>query len=180
VILEILADKHSDWIKMVRSFGADLPLAEDIVQEMYVRLHKYVDDPERIMYGEEVNTYFVYITLRNMYFSIKKAQAKIEYVDIELLEDSLVYEEPNVQELESFDNLIERIWGDVEDWHWYDKKLFEIYHNSPMSIRTIAEETKISARSIFNTLKNGRERIQTDCREEYEAWKASKESPGIR
>jgi len=175
VILELLAKKHIDWIKMVQSFGCDPILAEDIVQEMYIRLHKYIDDPERIMYGEEVNTYFVYITLRNMYNTIKKIQSRVEFVDLQEVEDELIFEDVNYENFESFDDLIEKIWEDVEDWHWYDKKMFQLYHNSPMSIRTIADETKISARSIFNTLKNGRERIQEICENEYKTWKASKE-----
>jgi RNA polymerase sigma factor (sigma-70 family) len=176
VILEILAEKHIDWIKMIQSFGCDPHLAEDIVQEMYIRLHKYVDDPEKIMYNGEVNTYFVYITLRNMYSTIKKMQSKVSFVDIDRMEDEIAYEETNYKELESFDELIDSIWENVEDWHWYDKKLFEIYHNSPMSIRSIAEETKISARSIFNTLKNGREKIKDTCEESYKSWKEAKES----
>ena len=175
MILEFLAKKHIDWIKMVQSFGCDPILAEDIVQEMYIRLHKYIDDPERIMYGEEVNTYFVYITLRNMYNTIKKIQSRVEFVDLQEVEDELIFEDVNYENFESFDDLIEKIWEDVEDWHWYDKKMFQLYHNSPMSIRTIADETKISARSIFNTLKNGRERIQEICEEEYKTWKTSKE-----
>lgn len=175
MILELLAKKHIDWIKMVQSFGCDPILAEDIVQEMYIRLHKYIDNPERIMYGEEVNTYFVYITLRNMYNTIKKIQSRVEFVDLQEVEDELIFEDVNYENFESFDDLIEKIWEDVEDWHWYDKKMFQLYHNSPMSIRTIADETKISARSIFNTLKNGRERIQEICEEEYKTWKTSKE-----
>jgi RNA polymerase sigma factor (sigma-70 family) len=161
---------------MIQSFGCDPHLAEDIVQEMYIRLHKYVDDPEKIMYNGEVNTYFVYITLRNMYSTIKKMQSKVSFVDIDRMEDEIAYEETNYKELESFDELIDSIWENVEDWHWYDKKLFEIYHNSPMSIRSIAEETKISARSIFNTLKNGREKIKDTCEESYKSWKEAKES----
>ena len=175
MILELLAKKHIDWIKMVQSFGCDPILAEDIVQEMYIRLHKYIDDPERIMYGEEVNTYFVYITLRNMYNTIKKIQSRVEFVDLQEVEDELIFEDVNYENFESFDDLIEKIWEDVEEWHWYDKKMFQLYHNSPMSIRTIADETKISARSIFNTLKNGRERIQEICEEEYKTWKTSKQ-----
>lgn len=175
MILEALAEKHKDWLRMLKSFGCESHLAEDIVQEMYLRLHKYVGDSDRILYGEEINTYFVYITLRNMYATITRMQTRIKFVSIDELNDELPYEEPNLEALEDFDKLIDDIWGNVEDWHWYDKKLFEIYHNSPMSIRSIAEETKISARSIFNTLKNGKERIQSDCEESYQAWKTSQE-----
>ena len=83
---------------MARSFGADQELAQDIVQEMYVRLYKYVDDAEKIMYNEtEVNTFFVYVTLRNMYTSLMKAKARFEFVDVSTLEDELIFEEANVE-----------------------------------------------------------------------------------
>ena len=160
---------------MARSFGADQELAQDIVQEMYIRLYRYVDDAEKIMYNEtEVNTFFVYVTLRNMYTTLMKAKARFEFVDVSILEDELIFEEANVEaELEML-TLYEEIWDTADDWHWYDKKIFHLYHNTDMSIRTLADETKISARSIFNTLKNARERIQTDCQETYQAWQEAK------
>lgn len=162
---------------MARSFGADQELAEDIVQEMYVRLYKYVDQAEKIMYNEtEVNTFFVYVTLRNMYTTLMKAKARFEFVDVSTLEDELIFEEANEEAEIQMLSLYEEIWETTDDWHWYDKKIFHLYHNTDMSIRTLADETKISARSIFNTLKNARERIQTDCNETYQAWQEAKRS----
>jgi RNA polymerase sigma factor (sigma-70 family) len=160
---------------MARSFGADQELAQDIVQEMYVRLYKYVEDAEKIMYNEkEVNTFFVYVTLRNMYTSLMKAKARFEFVDISTIEDELVFEEANVEAERTSSACTIRFGSSADEWHWYDKKIFALYHNTDMSIRTLADETKISARSIFNTLKNARERIQTDCNETYKAWQEAK------
>ena len=160
---------------MARSFGADQELAQDIVQEMYVRLYKYVDEAEKIMYNEtEVNTFFVYVTLRNMYTTLMKAKARFEFVDVSSLEDELIFEEANEEAEIQMLSLYEEIWETTDEWHWYDKKIFHLYHNTDMSIRTLADETKISARSIFNTLKNARERIQTDCNETYKAWQEAK------
>jgi len=162
---------------MARSFGADQELAQDIVQEMYVRLYKYVHQAEKIMYNEtEVNTFFVYVTLRNMYTTLMKAKARCEFVDVSTLEDELIFEEANEEAEIQMLSLYEEIWDTTDDWHWYDKKIFHLYHNTDMSIRTLADETKISARSIFNTLKNARERIQTDCNGTYQAWKEAKRS----
>lgn len=174
-LLTILAARHTDWIRMARSFGADQELAQDIVQEMYVRLYKYVDEAEKIMYNEtEVNTFFVYVTLRNMYTTLMKAKARFEFVDVSTLEDELIFEEANEEAEIQMLSLYEEIWETTDEWHWYDKKIFHLYHNTDMSIRTLADETKISARSIFNTLKNARERIQNDCNETYKAWQEAK------
>ena len=171
-LLNVLAERHTDWIRMVKSFGADQDLANDIVQEMYVRLYKYVEEPEKIMYNEqEVNTFFVYVTLRNMYATLMKAKSRFTFVDISQIEDELIFEEANTDAEQALVQLYDEIWEQTDEWHWYDKKLFGLYHNTDMSIRTLEKQTKISARSIFNTLKNARERIQTDCNGSYQAWK---------
>ena len=36
--IEQLYDKHKTWIKIVKSFGCNDAIAEDLVQEMYVKI----------------------------------------------------------------------------------------------------------------------------------------------
>lgn len=151
------------------SFGADRDTAQDLVQDMYLRMYKYVENPERIMYNEdEVNTYFVFVVLRNLFISSQKSMSfeQLEEIDGEM-------EEPNYDYENAYNRLLDELWEEVESWHWYDTKLFKLYHNTDMTIKRISEETKISERSIWNTLDNGRKRIQTNRKEAYEAWKTS-------
>lgn len=154
---------------MAMSFGADRDSAQDLVQDMYLRMYKYVENPERIMYNEdEVNTYFVFVVLRNLFISSKKSMSfdQLEDIDGEM-------EEPNYDYENAYNRLLDELWEEVESWHWYDTKLFKLYHNTDMTIKRISEETKISERSIWNTLDNGRKRIQANRKEAYEAWKTS-------
>jgi RNA polymerase sigma factor (sigma-70 family) len=161
---------------MARSFGANKDVAEDLVQEMYLRLYDYVDNVDRIMYNEkEVNTFFVYVTLRNLYGYLMKAKSRITIVEIDELSDELLFEEANIEAEHRMVELYDQIWESVDDWHWYDKKLFDIYHNGDMSIRKLSEETNISARSIWNTLDNGRKRIQEAHKEAYQSWRRTQE-----
>lgn len=151
------------------SFGTDRDTAQDLVQDMYLRMYKYVENPERIMYNEdEVNTYFVFVVLRNLFISSQKSMSfdQLEDIDGEI-------EEPNYDYENAYNRLLDELWDEVESWHWYDTKLFKLYHNTDMTIKKISEETKISERSIWNTLDNGRKRIQTNRKEAYEAWKTS-------
>ena len=68
---------------MCLSFGCDMDEAQDLVQEFYLRMHKYIKDPAKIMYNDdEVNRFFVYVTLKNMYKSYRSAQAKYKFFDI--------------------------------------------------------------------------------------------------
>jgi RNA polymerase sigma factor (sigma-70 family) len=165
-VLNLLASKHSEWVKMAHSFGAG-DYAEDIVQEMYIRLNKYVDDPERIMYKDEPNKLFVWVTLRNMVRNFQNKKEIVHYcgdmVEYDQEEDVFDYEEA-----EGFERLIEKIWESTEELHWYDKKMFEIYHTTDMSMRDIEKETKISLYSIFDTLKKTKEYVKEKHYEDYE------------
>ena len=157
---------------MVGSFGADADDCHDIVQDMYLRMHRYVENPERIMYGNEVNTYFVFVVLRNLFVSSKKG---IQYDSLEDANIEGSIEQPDFEAETIYNDLINEIWEEVDSWHWYDTKLFKLYHNTDMTIKKISEETKITERSIWNTLDNGRKKIQSNRKKAYEAWKASQE-----
>ena len=51
-ILELLSKSHLVWLKMARSLNRKMSLqdAEDLVSEMYLNMHKYVDNIEKIIY----------------------------------------------------------------------------------------------------------------------------------
>jgi len=68
-------------------------------------------------------------------------------------------------------NKYEIIEEEISTWHWYDYMLFKIYVDSGKSIRTLAKETKISRDSIFQTLKNCKERIKIAVGEDWEDFK---------
>ena len=69
-ILDILSKRHEEWIKMAKSFKLNNNDAKELVQEMYLRMYNYTKDVNRIMYNEkEINTFYIYITLRNLYYS---------------------------------------------------------------------------------------------------------------
>jgi DNA-directed RNA polymerase specialized sigma24 family protein len=177
-LLKMLGEKHKDWCAMVGSFGCPYDLVEDIVQEMYLRMYKYVDNPERIMYNEtEVNTYFVYVTLRNMYLDYVRIKKRINVVHSDDFDVNRYDTDPNEAE-ELLQDLTKQIWKEVESWHWYDEKMFSIYMNTDMSMRTLSKETRISLRSIFNTIKNGKERIKDSLNSQYEDYKEAQNPEG--
>lgn len=68
--LDVLAKRDDEWIRMAMSFGLQVNDAREIVQEMYLKLHKYVKDIDKIMYNEtEVNTFYVYTTISNLFYT---------------------------------------------------------------------------------------------------------------
>ena len=61
-MLEKLAAHHLLWIKMLVNMGCKTEDAKDLVHDMYLRLHRLVKDPKKMMYGDDVNRYYVWTT----------------------------------------------------------------------------------------------------------------------
>ena len=150
-MLEKLAQHHLLWIKMLVNLGCKLEDAQDIVQDMYLRLHRLVKDPNKMMYGDDVNRYYVWTTLRNMYFSkLKKDRASIFYE----LRDSDESEANDYDTLEdeAFSKITDRIDTITSNWSIYDKKLFELYFIKGLSLRAISKGSKIGLTSIHTSV----------------------------
>ena len=182
-MLEILTKNNKEWISMAMSICKDRHLANDLVQEMYLRLNKYVDNPEKIMKNGEVNSFFVYITLRNLFYDHTKNKdnnnASFEEYRSYYTEDSdqsviskfaVLPEQREKDELmeEAYHKISQAIYEEVSTWHWYDEKLFKLYFLTDKSLRDIAKDTKISLTSIYNSCKNYKQRIEEKFKEDIE------------
>ena len=166
--LAIVASHHSEWIKVVNSFG-EYDFAEDIVQESYIALFKYAK-PEAIVKNGIVNKAYLYFTLRSLTFQFYNKRKKINKVRIDF-ERHEVEDINTIPEKEAFEKIYNLIETESDDWHWYDKKLFNLYKDTDLSIRKIADVTHISWVSIFNTLKNCKQKIKDKHQENYEDFK---------
>ena len=65
-LLELAYKKHKDWITIVCSFGCNPSSAEDIVQEMYIRVLKYIRNGKDLSYKGDINYLYIYQMLRHM------------------------------------------------------------------------------------------------------------------
>ena len=164
-MLEKLAKHHDLWIKMLVNLGCNVEDAKDRVQDMYIRLHRLVKDPQKMMYGDDVNRYYVWTTLRNMYFSkLKRDRASIFY---ELWDsDEGENNEYDMSEDEAFDKITRQIDDITSDWTVYDKKLFELYFIKGLSLRAIAKGSKIGLTSIHTSILNYKQILRDNLSED--------------
>lgn len=164
-MLEKLAVHHLLWIKMLVNLGCKVEDAQDLVQDMYIRLDRLVKDPSKMMYGDDVNRYYVWTTLRNMYFSkLKKDRASIFYE----LRDSDESEIDSYDTLEddAFRNITDKIDNITSKWSIYDKKLFELYFIKGLSLRAIAKGSKIGLTSIHTSILNYKQILRENLSED--------------
>lgn len=160
---------------MAKSFGVTNDEANELVQQMYVRIDKYVESKNKILYKEdEVNTFYVYVTLRNLYLSkFHKITGAHFVIDPDV---DAPYIDHNMEAEEKFNTLVDKIDSITSDWYWYDKKLWDVYFYWSKSMRSIAKETRISLSSIFNTLTHGKAKIKSQLKKEYEDYKRSRDN----
>lgn len=160
-----IAKHHSEWVRVVNTFGEQF-YAEDVVQEVYIRLMNYSREEQCIVSGE-INRAYMYYVLRNTYLIINR-NYKPQFVSIDNA-FGLAADNPNL--LDAYKELEHSIDGEVAKWHWYDQRVWDIHREQQLSIRKIADKTKISSKSIFNTLKSCKHRLREAVQEQWDNYK---------
>ena len=161
--LKILADHHKEWVKIVRSFG-EQDLAEDVVQDVYLRIVKY-NYEEKILKDGKPNIALMWMMLRNRAFEINKT-GSVQFLSLDEVR-GVADEESELDKHEALERLHQRIKEEMDNWHWYDSMLFKVYKEGNASMRDIAKDSGISLTSIFNTIKNCKERLRENVGEDY-------------
>lgn len=134
-------------------------VAEDVVQDMYIRVSKYASD-------KKLCTTYIWFTMRNILHDYKKKEARLRTIDLD-----------NCVELEQMDNLeeeagyqafLDRLDNEMKTWHWFDRMLFDIYVNKGKSMRELAKGTNIGVSTIFHTIARCKKKIKDNLGEDWE------------
>jgi len=177
-MMKLLSKYHKLWISMGISMGIPSHLVEDFVQEMYLRLNKYVKEPKKIMYNEtDINKFYVYITIKNLYNDYLKEKNRHHMVRLDDIDVTFEIVEPTpeaqrkaeVEKQRAEERLIDLIQDEVGSWDsWYDQKLFKVYYETDISMRKLSKDTNISVTSIFNSCKNYKQILNTKLAEDFQ------------
>lgn len=173
-LLDILAEKHSTWLKYIISFGCRPDVAEDFVQEMYIKIYNYSQKKDNdLMYNEkEINYFFVYVTLKNMYYDNIRRNKNIVIVDIEDINiiDDNTYSEINFNNqsdlLKSWENEIDKKINSIEEYNsekaslYYIKFVYQKIFLEQNSVSELSREVGISYWSLRNTVQIIKEQIK--------------------
>lgn len=150
--LEKIAKKHKVWISTVISFGCDPNIAEDIVQEAYIKINKLIKNGLDISYGNDINYFYVYKTLKTLYGDLLRKNKKIKKVNIDALNKYIIIEEEEKKEID-VSKKMQELSNVLDKIYWYDRKVFEILSNG-VTIAELSRKTNISYASLYNTYRN--------------------------
>ena len=140
-MLEKVFESHNKWINTVLKFGCTKDEAEDIVSNMYLIIGKMLKKGLNISYGDDVNYYYIYLTLRTSFQQMYNKKKKENKVSLDLVLDL------ESQEYIDYDSADETLIKELEDLHWYDKKVFNLIQNE-YSITELSNKTSITYHSL--------------------------------
>jgi DNA-directed RNA polymerase specialized sigma24 family protein len=163
--LEQVAQHHKEWVKIANIYKVD-DYAEDIVQEVYIALFKYADAAKIIDAKGNVRKGYVFFTIKSLCFQYLNKRNKIDKIGIDTLFN--LSDNSNIEEHKAYNDICLMIDEEIDNWHWYDKKLFRLYRDTDMSMRDIAKETNISLISIFHSIKNYKEVLNNKFMKDYQ------------
>jgi len=152
-MFEKIYKDHNKWINTTLNFGCTKEEAEDIVGNMYVIIGTMLNKGLNISYGDEVNYYYIYLTLKTNFLQLKNRQTKEKKVSLDLV---LELAESDYID---FDEVNDVILDELDSVHWYDKKVYELIENG-YSITELANKTNISYHSLYNTYRKTKQKLK--------------------
>lgn len=154
-MLELIYKDHLKWINTTKRMGCTINEAEDIVGEMYCIIGKMLNKGLDISYGDQVNYYYIYMTLRTTFLQLKKKQNKMHKVPLDLTLELTSNEYVNFEEA---NDIVE---DKLDTLHWYDKKVYNLIQDE-YSIRELSNKTGITYHSLYNTLRKVKEQLKEE------------------
>lgn len=172
-MLAKVAEYHNIWIAMLLNMGCRVDNAEDLVQEMYIKLDRLIKSGTDISYGDnDINRAYVYRTLWSLFIDGKRKK-KIQMV--ELVENMVEGEEDIVGEYEAeddcFNGLTLKVRQEMNTWHQYYSSLCKLYFSSDYSMRDLAKELDCGVTHVYHTINTHRDLLRDKFSEDWEDFK---------
>jgi len=147
-MLNKVCKDHKYWYSVAYSFLNNKQDAEDVVQDMYIKIDKLNIDLYKSRFGEEVNKGYFYTVIRNLCLDfIKNKQNNLD------IDTTYVSNDDIDESKECYDKLILKIQEEVNKWDYYDRTLFECYMYSGLSYRDMANGSDKNAKLISNKMR---------------------------
>jgi len=137
MILAELAKKDSQWRKMAFQICKDKDLADELVQEMYLKLYQ---NTNLIKEG------YIYTVLRNLFYDYTKQQKDVivDFSNIEILDDGDYIEPIDYKAL-------------IKGLTWYERTMFEL--STLVGQRELSRQTGIHIQTIHRINKMVKSKI---------------------
>jgi transcriptional regulator of aromatic amino acid metabolism len=150
-ILQILVRDEATWLSMAEEISSNSKVpAKDLLHDFYIALHSKIYNGKvkinDILYNDSLNKAFIYKMMHNIFIDTIRVDKDI------LIEKDL----KNIVEADNDSYVdIEKMVDDiVDEFYWFDRKLFNLYRKKFHSIRKLSAATNISHVVVWRTINN--------------------------
>ena len=151
-MLKKVHQSHKKWINTTLKFGCNKQEAEDIVGDMYYIIGRMLNNGLDISYGDDVNYYYIYRTLKTSFLQMYNKKKKENKVSLDLVVDIEATEELD------YDKVDKLLSEELDCLHWYDRKVFNLIQNE-YSITELSKKTTITYHSLYNTYRKTKSKL---------------------
>ena len=144
-MLEELCKRDKDWRRMAFHICKSKDIADDIVQDMYIKFSNY---------NKSLNEYYVFFALKSIFLDyLRKEKTKVELNENLCNFDEYDFEQDKIKEL-----ALEK----VKQLPYFEKELLTV--TQEISQRQLARETDISFIVINKTIKKTKQQLWQDLK----------------
>ena len=150
-ILQILVRDERVWLSMAEEISSNSKIpAKDLLHDFYIALHTKINNGKvkinDILYNDSLNKAFIYKMMLNLFIDNIRNDKDI-LIDKELKNIIEADNEPYFD----IEKVVDEI---VNEFYWFDKKLFNLYRKKFHSIRKLSAATNISHVVVWRTINN--------------------------
>lgn len=154
-ILEKVYERHDEWVYLVINYGCNRDTAEDIVQDMYLRLTVYLKKTGAdITYKDDINIYFIGKTLKSIYIDHIRKHNRKPTSDYDAESYHIGQDDPY-----NYEDLYKKVQVMLGELYWFDRKVYEIIESGE-KVSELAHKTTIPYYTIYNTYKRVKEYLK--------------------
>ena len=144
-MLEELCKRDKDWRRMAFHICKSKDIADDIVQDMYIKFSNY---------NKSLNEYYIFFALKSIFLDyLRKEKTKVELNENLSNFDEYDFEQDKIKEL-----ALEK----VKQLPYFEKELLTV--TQEISQRQLARETDISFIVINQTIKKTKQQLWQDLK----------------
>ena len=151
-MLEILCKNNDLWLKMAFDICKDRDLANDLVQDMYLKLHKI---------NKQVNNSYVYFTIKSIYTdTLKNATVKnrVDCIDFNNSNFVILDHDLDLETLNEINQRIENLYNQFNKLRSHEKIIIE--WSAIEGLRKFSRESNISIRTVQKCRTNLKEKVK--------------------
>ncbi len=166
-VLNLLHKNERQWLSMAKDITHNSKvMPEDLIQDFYILVYNKISTDKlnfsEITYNSELNKTYVYKMIKNLFIDgvRKDKESRITYDLISTLKSD---NEPYID----MEGIVDEI---IDEFYWFDKKLFNLYRKKFHSIRKLSSATNISHVIVWRTINRCIKQIKKKINEKYRTW----------